>query len=297
MLHITVDIVFVYKTKVTYTAQTFAEESQYDYLRQENHCDFAWQIISFGLPQVHPITTLAEALWLEGFGSESVVKTVIRILKSLNLENVPGPSDVADHCQEKFSSVGSGEVATDKLNTLSQQHTIHDLQISELIWNNYFLSVNNEVYQRTQYFSSYSFQTLVLLLFAASSKARPGISKHEIWQTKDIPRIVVTALDIIMAILSGKSQHRTIMAHNRVTYICLTLLMNEEPLYSTLFHSLLNTYYFRISSLLAHVKSIVLRLHRLAGVTIKVENSPGSAQTSKDTYLQMIKVTYNCILL
>jgi len=223
-----------------------------------SHGHLSWVIMQpSGLGCYGPVSSPCTIEWLSDFQQDSPVKTIIRLLKKLNSAGEPTVDDLLSDSQSNkdvppFNSNMSDTTCIQLLqNSFSVKHL--------LIYNLLYGEVNhNEVYPSLQYLSSYVFQSIVMVLFLESASAYPNTVTNGVWCEEDIPRVIITVLDILHTAFEIKDQQSKnniedgpVALNNFVLHIA-----GKYKKFKNKFNALLNSHTYTVCALLSHVKSM-----------------------------------------
>ena len=171
-----------------------------------SHGHLSWVIMQpSGLGCYGPVSSPCTIEWLSDFQQDSPVKTIIRLLKKLNSAGKPTEDDLLSDSQSNkdVPPFNSNMSDTTCLQLLQKSFSVKHL----LIYNLLNGEVNhNEVYPSLQYLSSYVIQSIVMVLFLESTSAYPNTVTNGVWCEEDIPRVIITVLDILHTAFEIKDQ-------------------------------------------------------------------------------------------
>lgn len=232
-----------------------------------SHGHLGWVIMQpSGLGCYGPVSSPCTIEWLSDFQQDSPVKTIIRLLKKLNSAGEPTVDDLLSDSQSNkdVPPFNSNMSDTTCIQLLQKSFSVKHL----LIYNLLYGEVNhNEVYPSLQYLSSYVFQSIVMVLFLESASAYPNAVTNGVWCEEDIPRVIITVLDILHTAFEIKDQQSKnniedgpVALNNFVLHIA-----GKYKKFKNSFNALLNSHTYTASALLSHVKSMTQTLKHMTG--------------------------------
>lgn len=139
-----------------------------------------------------------------------------------------------------------------------------------MLYNLRYGEVNhNEVYPSLQYLSSYVFQSIVMVLFLASTSAHPSTIPNGVWCEEDIPRVIITVLDILHTAFEIKDQQskNNIEDGPRSLNNFVLHFAGKCKKFKQGFNALLSSHTYTASALLSHVKSMTQTLKHMTEST------------------------------
>lgn len=234
-----------------------------------SHGHLGWVIMQpSGLGCYGPVSSPCTIEWLSDFQQDSPVKTIIRLLKKLNSAGEPTVDDLLSDSQSNkdVPPFNSNMSDTTCIQLLQKSFSVKHL----LIYNLLYGEVNhNEVYPSLQYLSSYVFQSIVMVLFLESASAYPNAVTNGVWCEEDIPRVIITVLDILHTAFEIKDQQSKnniedgpVALNNFVLHIA-----GKYKKFKNSFNALLNSHTYTASALLSHVKSMIQTLKHMTEST------------------------------
>lgn len=234
-----------------------------------SHGHLSWVIMQpSGLGCYGPVSSPCTIEWLSDFQQDSPVKTIIRLLKKLNSAGEPTVDDLLSDSQSNkdVPPFNSNMSDTTCIQLLQKSFSVKHL----LIYNLLYGEVNrSEVYPSLQYLSSYVFQSIVMVLFLESALAYPNAVTNGVWCEKDIPRVIITVLDILHTAFEIKDQQSKnniedgpVALNNFVLHIA-----GKYKKFKSSFNALLNSHTYTASALLSHVKSMTQTLKHMTEST------------------------------
>lgn len=234
-----------------------------------SHGHLSWVIMQpSGLGCYGPVSSPCTIEWLSDFQQDSPVKTIIRLLKKLNSAGEPTVDDLLSDSQSNkdVPPFNSNMSDTTCIQLLQKSFSVKHL----LIYNLLHGEVNhNEVYPSLQYLSSYVFQSIVKVLFLESASAYPNTVTNGVWCEEDIPRVIITVLDILHTAFEIKDQQSKnniedgpVALNNFVLHIA-----GKYKKFKSGFNALLNSRTYTASALVSHVKSMTQTLKHMTEST------------------------------
>lgn len=235
-----------------------------------SHGHSGWVIMQpSGLGCYGPVSSPCTIEWLNDFQQDSPVKTIIRLLKKLNSVGKPTVGSLLSDSQSNkdVPPLNSNMSSSDTTCILLQKSfSVKDL----LLYNLRYGEVNhNEVYPSLQYLSSYVFQSIVMVLFLASTSAYPSTIPNGVWCEEDIPRVIITVLDILHTAFEIKDQQskNTIEDGPRSLNNFVLHFAGKCKKFKQGFNALLSSHTYTASALLSHVKSMTQTLKHMTEST------------------------------
>lgn len=251
-----------------------------------SHGHSSWVIMQpSGLGCYGPVSSPCTIEWLNDFQQDSPVKTIIRLLKKLNSAGKPTIDGLLSDSQSNkdVPPFNSNMSSSDTCILLQKSFSVKHLSLYNLLYGEVD---HNEVYPSLQYLSSHVFQSIVMVLFLASASAYPNTIPNGVWCEEDIPKVIITVLDILHTAFEIKDQQSKnsiedgpVALNNFVLHIA-----GKCKKFKHQFNALLNSRTYTASALLSHVKSMTQTLKHMT-------ESAGRRPLADDELVHQTKVS------